>query len=135
MRSDTTQVSSVAAARSSPAGPSCQELGAIGEALVVDEDEATRSGVGSPLNSSSSRTSSSSRARSSAVTGSKAQLAGMPTSLRRPAPLQSQIDEFMAKHDIQIQCSSAEDVPTPVLSMDQAPFHSTIMKSVRWLCA
>ena len=95
------QVSSVATARAPLAGPGGPS-GPLADAAAADEEDdgVIRSGVGSPVHSS------------------------------RKAAHQSQVDSFMLQHNIKIQYSGSQDVPMPVLTMDQVPFNPSIMKSV-----
>ncbi len=115
----------------------------LGSAATGQDNESVLSAEAKGLlcDSSSSSSSCSSRfssesngapgqRRDRGAQGSKGPGGNTGPQMNPPAAQPEAIEEFLERHDVRIEYSGAESVPTPVLSMAQVPFHASIMSSV-----
>ena len=91
----------------------------------TEGDGAAHAGSSAP-GSTSSSSSSSSGGMMSRGFGRTGHAAG-PEDGQQP----SGVEEFMQAHGIKIEYAGSGRLPTPVLTMEQAPFSSSVMASVR----
>ena len=107
-----------------------------------DDEGVIRTGAGSPFQGSRrgmsqsrpgadgmGRGSGGGRQLKSQTGGFSREGTGASVQAQQPA-LEPEVQAFLQQHRIQIEHSGAQGVPTPVLTMDQAPFHPSIMASV-----